>query len=345
MKTPRLLIDDYGSVDNMVERICNNRIYPLDTVMPTCRFRGTVVKKNDADSVVITGWQRNYARLRKMDVSLPTIITINLNYDLDENKFIVNEARLDAGFKGSKGILCSASYLDRNVQKVLTGKLFDRNLLKSMKLEVLHCFHLVEVITGMISYFSAIREHVIPADAGALFYEEEAGDYWSEDGCTAYGSGVHRMKGKELVHFQLTFPELFSKIRFGKNGDINCSSTLDSQFSINGELVRQDQIILGCDGINNIKLAKMLLGCVRSLQSALHIDFKEPIRCSNLYPSAFLGVFTQALAIRHFSGNYQYIMHALTALQRRNGKPLCIGASSNSREMKLNFPDFSSGDL
>jgi hypothetical protein len=345
MNAPRLLINDYGSVDNLVERICNNRVCPLDTEMPTCRFRGTVVKKNDAGSVAVTGWQRNYARLRKMDVSLPTIISVDLKYDPFGNNYVISNATLDRGFKGSKGILCSASYLDRNVRKVLVGKTFDRNLQKSMKLESLHCFHLVEVITGMVSYFSAIDEEVIAADAGALLYEEEAGDYWSEDGSTAYGSGVHRMKGKEPVHFQLTFPELFSRIRFGKNGDINCSSTLDSQFSVNRKFVREDQITLGSDGINNVKLARMLLGCVRSVQKALDINLKEPMRCCNLYPSAFLGVFTQALAIRHFSQNYQYIMHALTALQRRNGIPLCIGASSDSREMKQYFPDFSPADL
>lgn len=345
MKTPRLLINDYESIDTLVEKINNNRIYPLDNDMPTCRFRGTVVKKTGADSIIIVGWQRNYARLRKMDVSLPTIITINLKYDQDNDEFTINKAGLDAGFKGSKGILCSASYLDRNVQRILPGKIFDRSMQKSMKLESLHCFHLVEVITGMISYFSAIRDEVIAADVDTLFYEEEAGDYWSDDGRTANGSGAHFIKGKERVCFQLTFPELFSKIRFGKNGDINCNGTLDSQFSINGEWVRQDQIDLGSDGINNVKLAKMLLGCVRSMQKSLQIDIREPMRCCNLYPSAFLGVFTQALAIRHFSGNYQYIMHALTALQRRNGMPLCIGAASGSGEMSNYFPDFSPDDL
>lgn len=345
MNVPRLLINDYGSVDNLVERIYHNRVHPLDTEMPTCRFRGTVIKKIDDRSLDITAWQRNYARLRKMDVSLPTVITIKVKYDPHRNEYVIGNAMLENGFKGSKGILCSTSYLDRNVRNNLVGEIFDRNLQKRMKLESLHCFHLVEVITGMISYFSAIEEEVVAADAGVFFYEEEAGDYWSEDGSTAYGSGVHRMKGKEPIHFRLTFPELFSRIRFGKNGGINCSGTLDSQFSINGEFVRKDQISLGSDGINNIKLARMLLGCVRSLQNALQVDLKEPMRCSNLYPSAFLGLFTQALAIRHFSDNYQYIMHALTALQRRNGIPLCIGATSDSREMKKYFPEFTADDL
>jgi hypothetical protein len=344
MKTPNLLINDYETIDNIVERINAARVYPLDKVMPTCRFRGTVVKKLNNGIVQITGWQRNFARLRKMDVSLPTIITILLGYDSKQNSFIVNEIELDNSFKGSKGILCSATYLDRNVKKQLIGQTFDKKLLKKVKLNSMHCFHLVEVITGMISYVSAVREEIICADKESHIFEEEVTDYWSEDEDTAYGCGLHIVKGKEPVSYQLTFPELFSRVRFGRDGDINCNA-LESQFTINGEQIRNDEISLGKEGISNVKLAKMLLGCVWSVQHALQLGLKEPMRCSNLYPSAYLGILTQALSIRHFSNNYHYIMHALTALQRQNGMPLCVGASSGSHEIKVHFPDFLPEDL
>jgi hypothetical protein len=196
----------------------------------------------------------------------------------------------------------------------------------------------------MISYFSATREELISSGAETLLFEEEVTDYWSEDEKTAYGCGLHLMKGKNPVCYQLTFPELFSRVHFDRDGNIKCN-TFKSIFSINGNQVRDDEIILGKEGISNAKLAKMLLGCVWSMQHALQLRSKETIRFSNLYPSAYLGILTQALSIRHFSNNYQYIMHALTALQRHNGIPLCVGASSGSNELKVHFPDFVPEDI
>ena len=60
---------------------------------------------------------------------------------------------------------------------------------------------------------------------------------------------------------------------------------------------------------------------------------------------AFIGMFTQMLAVRHFGNNYHYVMHVLSGLQRSCGVPLCIGSAITMAEAKRWFPDFSKSDL
>ena len=59
---PTLLINE--QVDNeeeLISRIINNRYSSLDTEIPICRFRGTLIKRL-ADKIKIVGWQRNVSR-------------------------------------------------------------------------------------------------------------------------------------------------------------------------------------------------------------------------------------------------------------------------------------------
>ncbi|WP_297957168.1 hypothetical protein [uncultured Ruminococcus sp.] len=58
--------------------------------------------------IVITAWQCNMARLKTTDLKLPTV----LRFVLDDTG-IVTDAELMENFKGSQGIPCSQSYLNR----------------------------------------------------------------------------------------------------------------------------------------------------------------------------------------------------------------------------------------
>jgi hypothetical protein len=346
MPTPQLLIGDYASLDGIKSRICNNRFRPLDTSMPTCRFRGTVVQaEGTGGTVTVIGWQRNVSRLQKIDISLPLIITVVLKKNPGGKTYYVDSVELDSCFKGSKGILCSTKYLDRNMKEAITGQVFDALLVKKTKLKTLHCFHLVEVLHGMISYFETVRD-VLPLEtASEIYFEEDGIDYLEGADKRSYCCGKQLVKGKEPVSYQLVLNDLFERTGFTKDGTITCDGPLSYEFSLQGRVVIRGSIANTGNNLVTVGFQKMLLECVKAMQTELGINKRETMYFTNLYPAAFMGLLTQMLAVRHFNSNYQYIMHAVTGLQRQNDTPLCIGSSVNMAEVKRYFPGFSADDL
>jgi hypothetical protein len=346
MQQPQLLIGEYASVEDIKERICNNRFKPLDTSTPTCRFRGTVVQADGAaGTVTVIGWQRNAARLQKMDVSLPTIITVTLKKRPDGNSYFIDSAQLDKRFKGSKGILCSVKYLDRNMRETIVGQAFDSSLIKKTKLKALHCFHLVEVLHGMISYFGTVSDKFLQNNTRLICFEEENLDYLEDGDNRTCLCGYHIVKDKDPVSYQLVFNDLFQKVGFSKDGAITCDGTLSYEFSVRNGNAFHGEIANRGNGLLNMHFQKTLFACVKTVQTAFGFAADNTMCFTNLYPAAFIGLMTQTLAIRHFSNNYQYIMHVLTGLQRQNNIPLCIGSTKNMVEIKEYFPGFSAGDL
>ncbi len=343
---PQLLIGKYDSIDGLKDRICNSTFKPLDASTPTCRFRGTVIKPRDADgAVTVIGWQRNAARLQKMDVSLPSIITAQVRKCPDQNTYRVVSIELDKCFKGSKGVLCSAHYLDRNMKEAVTGRAFDSSLIKKAKLKAMHCFHIVEVLDGMISYFEAVRAELSPNNSRSLFFEEENLDYMTDRDKRSHFCGHHLITGKNAIQYRLTFKDLIEKVSFSKEGEMACNGNLNYEFSIEGRQAMCGEIAFTTKDLFYLRFQKMLLQCGTMVQSAFGFDLRDNMYFTNLHPAAFIGLMTQTLAIRHFGNNYHYIMHALTGLQRRSNAPLCIGSVTNRIETKRFFPGFLSDDL
>jgi hypothetical protein len=343
---PLLLIGSYDSIADVKERICTNRLKPLDTSKPASRCRGTVVQAGEEDgAVTLIGWQRNAARLQKMDVSLPAIVTLRLRRIPSENAYRIVSIDLDKSFRGSKGLLCCGPYLDKNMKNELVGQAFDASLFKKTKLNAMRCFHLVEILHAMISYFGTVSGELSGTGAKALHFEEENTDYMEDDEKRSCCCGIHLVSGREAVFYRLVIADLFEKVRFSKEGVMTCRGSLTFEFFLGDQRAIAGEIPISESGSMERGFQKMLLECIRTLQAALGVGQKEKIRFTNLYPMALVGLLTQTLAIRHFSNNYHYIMHALTGLQRRDGIPLCIGASMNMNEVKRYFPGFSSDDL
>jgi hypothetical protein len=343
---PRLLIGSYDSIGDIREQIRTSRLMPLDTSKPASRCRGTVIQgPQENGAVTLIGWQRNTARLQKMDVSLPAIVTVQVRRVPCENVYRIISVELDKCFRGSKGLLCCGSYLDKTMKKELVGQAFDASLLKKTKLNAMHCFHLVEILHAMVSYFGTVTGDLSESGAKALHFEEENTDYMEDDRKRSCCCGNHLVSGREAISYRLVIADLFEKVRFSQEGVMTCRGTLDFDFFLGDQRAVTGKIVIPESGSMERGFQKMLLECIRALQTALAVDHKEKIRFTNLYPMALIGLLTQTLAIRHFSNNYHYIMHALTGLQRRDGIPLCIGASMNMNEVKRHFPGFSSDDL
>jgi hypothetical protein len=345
--TPSLLIGSYDGSENMPHKILSGICNPLDTDLPTCRYRGTYIRvdTNDARRMTITAWQRNFARLRKLDVSLPTIITIVAENDPAMNRWTILSADLHESFKGSKGIMCSRAYLDRTIKERLVGLPFDSTLMNFARLDNFHCYHIVEVLKGSCGYFLSLQLPQASISPGSFFYEEEIIDCKLVDESTLLACGYQIIKAKIPFSYQLTFHGLLDKIAFGKDGSLKFNHNLRCDFRLQNETLLNETISAGTGNGVYSGLQKTLLRCIACIQEYLGTARTGRMYYTNLYPPAFIGLLSQAMAMRHFNSNYHYIMHVLTSLQRDNDKPLCIGSVKNVQEMKHYFPHLLQKDL
>lgn len=337
-KEPKLLLGDYSKTVNWIDRIVNNNFFSLDSEVPTCRYRGTIVDVGNAANgmVKVTGWQRNVSRLRKMDVSLPTIIAMTIN-----KESIIEDIELDSSFKGSKGLMCSRKYLNNNLRNKLLGQKMDRQLLRNIKLEKMHCFHLVEVVGGMYSYYSIIKDEI--RSGQGLHFEEEVSDCYVDDR-SIIASGIQMFKNMKTIRYSIRFNEILDKVSFSRNGNMSTQGAVCVEFYMGETLALSDDItIYDCDN-GYAELNIFLLRCVKCIRNSV-TESNVRFLCTNLYPAAFTGLMVQGISMRTFKNNYNYVMHVLDSLQRPNNVPVCIGALLDEKEAACYFEGYSLKDL
>ena len=81
-RTPELLIGNYENFNNInefIDKIVFSDYSCINDDIPICRYRGTFIEPIKNNKFNIVAWQRNIARIKRMDVSLPTIINITLS--------------------------------------------------------------------------------------------------------------------------------------------------------------------------------------------------------------------------------------------------------------------------
>ena len=340
-KTAHLLLDNYESIDNIKDMILGSPFIVMDTKAPACRFRGTLADvRQGFNHIKIMGWQRNVSRLRKMDVSLPTIVTLTLN-----DKEIIEDIELDNSFKGSKGLMCSHKYLNRNLKSIFKGMVFDNSFFHKTKVRKTHCFHLFEVLSGIYSYYQILKSRCFKDIYPHHYsYEEEVIDSYIEDG-TLHSLGIHLFNLDKPVHFRLTLHNIINNISFNTHGILEIQGGVRAGFFINEKHILSEVISIYNRNNERMDLSKFLFSCIKQLKPKLCLAKNIRMFNTNLYPRAYIGMLIQSVAIRLFNNNYNYIMHALTSLQRINNTPLCIGAIIDKEEAKTCFPGFSFSDL
>jgi hypothetical protein len=340
-KRAHLLMENHENIDDFRKLILESPYTAMDLDTPTLRFRGTLVDaRNGAGGLRIIGWQRNVSRLRKLDVSLPTIITLTLN-----GNGRIENVELDRSFKGSKGLMCCHAYLNRNMKAQLEGGIFDSAFFHRVKQEKTHCSHLFEVLSGMYSYYQILKENdfkEIQPEGYAC--EEEAIDSYIEDG-TLHSLGTHALKGKAPIHFRLVLHDVLSKVGFDKNGIFKMYRGVEADFFLNEKHLLSGTVSIHGSKTGHTDLSKFLFKCIDLLKSELCSGKAIRIFNTNLYPRACIGMLIQAVAIRLFNNNYSYIMHTLTALQRSSDAPLCVGALADQNEADRHFPGFDFSEL
>jgi hypothetical protein len=340
-KEAHLLFDSGERIDDIKRAILETQYRALDLDKPTLRFRGTLVDgRRGLDHIVITGWQRNVARLRKLDVSLPTIVTMTLGRD-----GIIEDIDLDRSFKGSKGLMCNHNYLSRNLKSQLQGHSIDESFIHRVKQEKLHCAHLFEVASGIHSYYNILKENNF-TDMNPQLYaiEEEAIDSYVENG-SLHSIGKHVLALRPPLDFGLTLHGIMDNVGFTKNGILVLKQAIEASFVINGRRVLNDVISINSRDTGCTDLSMFLLQCIGAVKKEVCPGMKVRMFNTNLYPRAYIGMLVQSIAIRLFNNNYNYIMHALTSLQRSAFAPLCVGALEDQDEADRCFPGFSFSEL
>jgi len=282
------------------------------------------------DGYEIVGWQRNVSRLQKFDVSLPTIIYIKL-----DNSLTIREISLDGSFMGSKGLLCNHKYLNVNMKKCLMGMTIDDLFFKHITVENMHCFHITEVMSGILSCLDILAERRI-----AFLFEQEVLDGYvnGDDLCFV---GLHSFSFKEKpARYHAVFKGAFKNVKFNEVGTIFSTEIIPATFYVDGYEVYTSSISGNSSTRICVNIKSFIITGLAAIKKEFTNDLGNSYMCSNLFPQAFIGLFVQSIAMKMFHNNYSFILHILNSIQRNNDVPRCIGSVISFDESKKYFPNY-----
>gem|GEM_PF-2180763 len=341
IEVPRaqLIVKEYENRDKLRKKIVYGNYSCIDKIVPMVRARGTVVQSYEEDGKVrITGWQRDITRMKKQDVSLSFIVYVTVN-----REGIIEDASIDNFFNGGKGILCSRSYLEGKLKSELEGVKFDKNLASKLRLDKFKCFHIHEVISSIYSSYLMFKRENEEID-DRIFYEEDVVDVYAFSG-NLYLTGVHAFKGKDETKYTVVLYDIFNNVTFDEDGYMKLKNTIKAEFYINNKIVYESELYQKENDHIYIRMQKFLLVCVEKLKAELFPGYNDKMLNSNLTPGAFIGVIMQAIGIRAFSNNFNYIQYVMTAMQRPRKIPCCIGAILKEEEAEKYFEGFDLNNL
>lgn len=327
-----MIVKDYSSQKLIRSKILYGSYLSTDKTVPILRNRGTHLEKNEDGSIHIMGWQKDITRMRKQDVELSFIIYLDINAE-----GIVTRAEIDKTFNGGKGLLCSRKYLQKTLSELLEGELFEPKIAGKFRLSNFCCFHIHEVMNSIYSsYFLFQQGHV---GEGKRFYEEDMNDWYGEDG-NLYLLGEQVYAGKAPVKYTICLYDIFNHVVFDSEGYMWLKGTIHAEFYINDQLILQNKVYQGEEDFIFLKLQKFIFDCLRRLQMELAPNYKRKIMNTNMYASAIIGSIMQAVGIRIFADNFNYIQYIMTAMQRPGKIPGCIGSILTEKEASTYFKNF-----
>lgn len=332
---PKLLLnEEIKDIDLLIDQVKNKTYSSVDTEVPCSRFRGTVVKKT-SNNIEVVGWQRNISRLQKADVSLPTIIIIKLDLD-----YVIKDIYLDHDFDGSKGLLCYQGYLDKNLKEKLINQKVNDSFFKLVQIDMLHCFHLSEVLAGILSSLEIFQQKELD-----YFFEEEVFDTYVRDEDFII-VGAQKMNIKDSpVNYSMELKRAMELIGFNDNGRIYSTEPLDVIFSLEGKEIFNKKISGKKPKRMCLNMKKLAIEGLDYVKSSLVPDSNTAYMCSNLFFQAFIGLLVQVIVMKKFYNNYNYVLHVLTGIQRSNNSPRCIGAVESQGEADKYFPGFNLSEI
>ena len=288
------------------------------------------------ENTLIIAWQCNMASMKNADLKLPTVLRVVL-----DSMGTVIEAELMENFKGSQGIPCSHSYLNR----ILKKKLIDFSYKDEDKVIhdelMFHCRHIFELVAASITFyrycFSRLKEK------NSLFEFTKA--FIVSDGLLVKDDYFINNE-----HFSIEENLIFSVDDIAMQADGKISSikriALKMNALHNGEsIITHSDEISDISGSDNTIMSMMKLFAAPWRNLGRKIGVRRNYYFTNLVPSSLYGVLIQAIALIIFPNNYNYFQHSLAGLQRSKNKPLCVGIVLNRNELRDFYPEFRDEDL
>ncbi|WP_238651983.1 hypothetical protein [Paenibacillus piscarius] len=335
---PKLIVREPLDRELIRKRVAYGNYSCTDKLVPMLRARGTNLQTDEYGNVHIIGWQRDITRMRKQDVSLSFMIHLTVSTD-----GLILEAAVDELFNGGKGVLCSRAYLEQKLKEELEGQRFDKKLAARLRYDRFKCFHLFEIMSGIHSSYFMQKQQAGDAP-GALFCEEDLVDIYAEEG-NLYLNGLQAFSGQADIGYTVVLYDVFNHITFDQEGYMKLKSPIQAEFYLNGVRVHADEIYQKEKDYIFIRMQKFLFVCVEKLKAAVFPGYEDKMMNTNLAPGACIGIIMQAIGIRSFSNNFNYIQYIMTAMQRPRRQPGCIGAILNEEEAAQHFEGFDTSYL
>jgi hypothetical protein len=288
------------------------------------------------ENTLITTWQCNMASMKTTDLKLPTVLRIVLNA-----AGVAIEAELMENFKGSQGIPCSQTYLNRILKSRLIGLCFlnDDTVLRNELM--FHCRHIFELSAAAITFYRFCSTHL--NERNKLYectkaFPEPKGILVKDD----YHINGHHITVDEHLSFSASDISMQTD---GKIGRIEHFGLEAQVFYDDGPQAPLSDEIIQISGSDNTIMSMMKLFVEPWKSIGRKLGVRRNYYFSNLVPSSLYGVMIQAIALTLFPNNYNYFQHSLAGLQRNEERPLCVGMVLDHNELHKFYPEFKKEDL
>jgi hypothetical protein len=204
---------------------------------------------------------------------------------------------------------------------------------------------LTEVLRGVFTAYKLYcHEGYDRLEAPGLFYEEENLNSYVEDNIL-YLSGVQAYNNDKQIQYALRFEDIFNKVCFDENGTMHVYDGVKVDFILNDTIVNSKIININPRDNSYPNFTEFVVECMPLLEKAVEPSGKTKVFNTNTYIFALIGLLTQAVAVKMFGHNYDYVFHIINSIQRMNNVPTCIGGLLNQTEADKYYPEFSFSDI
>lgn len=340
IREPSLLLQKLNKDEDYIKKIITRNYNLLDDSVALARYRGNIIFRSpEQNGIEIIAWQRNILKVRSGYSSSPCIIVIKI----DESGKI-ESINVDPSFRGSKGIICSGKYFDRVVKK-LTGYKIDNLFLSKTKTSDTHCFHVTEVLRGVFTAYKLyLHEGYDKLESPGLFYEEENLNSYVEDNIL-YLSGLQSYNNEKFIQYALRFEDIFNKVCFDENGAMHVYDGVKVEFILDNTVVNSKTVNINPRDNSYPNFTEFVVECMPLFEKAVEPSGKFKVFNTNTYIFALIGLLTQAVAVKMFGHNYDYVFHIINNIQRLNNVPSCVGGLLNQAEADKYYPEFKFSEI